>query len=173
MSLLKIFLASVTIVLLIGCEETKSPTEIVKKPIAKPVEKISKNTTPDFNADTAFNFIQSQLDFGFRIPNTPEHDSCAVWMKQKLTEYGFKLTIQTGRVKAWTGNMLNIENIIAQYNPEATNRIMLCTHWDTRPYADRGVGNKTKPIPGANDGGSGVGVLLEIARQISLSKNRC
>ena len=85
-------------------------------------------------------------------------------MKRKLTEYGFTLTIQTGKVKAWTGNMLNIENIIAQYNPEATNRIMLCTHWDTRPYADRGAGNKTKPIPGANDGGSGVGVLLEIAQ---------
>ena len=169
MSLLKIFLVSIIAVLLIGCGETERPKRVVNVPVTKPVDETPKVPTPNFNADSAYNFIQNQLDFGFRIPNTPEHDSCAVWMKRKLTEYGFTLTIQTGKVKAWTGNTLNIENIIAQYNPEATNRIMLCTHWDTRPYADRGSGNKTKPIPGANDGGSGVGVLLEIARQISLS----
>ena len=169
MSLLKIFLVSTTAIVLIGCGETESPKDVVNVIVTNPVDETTKVPTPNFNADSAYNFIQNQLDFGFRIPNTPEHDSCAIWMKRKLTAYGFTLTVQTGKVKAWTGNMLNIENIIAQYNPEATNRIMLCTHWDTRPYADRGAGNKTKPIPGANDGGSGVGVLLEIARQISLS----
>ena len=63
MSLLKILLASITIVLLIGCEETKRPEEIIKKHIAKPLDKTSKISTPDFNADSAYNFIQSQLDF--------------------------------------------------------------------------------------------------------------
>jgi glutaminyl-peptide cyclotransferase len=169
MYLLKNFLVSIIAVVLIGCGETERPEDIITSPITKPIDKTPKTPTPNFNADSAYSFIQKQVDFGYRIPNTPEHDSCAVWMKRKLTEYGFTLTIQTGKVKAWTGNILNIENIIAQYNPEATNRIMLCAHWDTRPYADRGDGNKTKPIPGANDGGSGVGVLLEIARQISVS----
>ena len=108
MSLLKIFLVSTTAIVLIGCGETESPKDIVNVIVTNPVDETTKVPTPNFNADSAYNFIQTQLDFGYRIPNTPEHDSCAIWMKRKLTAYGFTLTIQTGKVKAWTGNTLNI-----------------------------------------------------------------
>lgn len=169
MHLNKTLLISFIAILAVGCGGEETPNEIIPKNIDTPIVEVPKVATPNFNADSAYNFIQHQVDFGPRVPNTPQHDSCGAWIKRKLTEYGFELTVQTGKVKAWTGNMLNMENIIGQYNPEAKNRIMLCTHWDTRPYADRDTKNKTRPIPGANDGGSGVGVLLEIARQISLS----
>ena len=110
MSLFKIFLVTTIAILLIGCGETERPKEVVNvtATVTSPADETTNILTPNFNADSAYSFIQTQLDFGFRIPNTPEHDSCAVWMKQKLTEYGFSLTIQTGKAKAWTGNMLNI-----------------------------------------------------------------
>lgn len=149
-----------------GSEEEKQTIQEVKKDDKVVVEKI---TTPTFNADSAYQFVQTQVDFGPRIPNTPKHDSCGNWMKRKLKEYGFELTVQNGSAKAWTGEMLRIENIMGQFNPEESNRIMLCAHWDTRPYADRDTKDETKPILGANDGGSGVGVLLEVARQISIA----
>jgi len=127
-----------------------------------------KVPTPTFNSDSAYYFVQKQVDFGPRVPNTAAHDSCAEWFKSKFDEYGFSIISQKGKVKAFTGVTLKIENIIAQWKPEEHNRIMLCAHWDTRPFADRDSSNQNKPILGANDGGSGVGVLIEIARQISL-----
>jgi len=169
MELTKSLFFSLILLLIIGCGEKEKSKEVTPQPVINIVEEEPKVPTPAFNADSAYAFIEAQVNFGPRVPNTPQHDSCAAWIKRKLTDYGFQLTIQKGKVKAWTGNMLNMENIIAQHNPEASNRIMICTHWDTRPYADRDSTNKTKPIPGANDGGSGVGVLLEIARQISLT----
>ena len=71
MSLLKIFLVSIIAVLLIGCGETEKPKDVVNVPATKPVDETPKVPTPNFNADSAYNFIQNQLDFGYRIPNTP------------------------------------------------------------------------------------------------------
>ena len=124
--------------------------------------------TPEFNADSAFFFIESQVDFGPRIPNTKEHIACSDWLQSTLTKYGFEITVQKGKVKAFNGLNLNINNIIGRINVSAENRIMLCAHWDTRPFADRDTIKKNVPIDGANDGASGVGVLLEIARNISI-----
>lgn len=153
--------------LIFGCgnKETEDHNNIKKEniPVLKEIVK-----TPVFNADSAYFYIQKQVAFGPRIPNTVQHDSCGSWLKSKLSSYGFELIVQNGKAKAWTGEMLNIENIMGQFNPEEKNRILLCAHWDTRPYADRDSINETKPILGANDGGSGVGVLLELARQISI-----
>jgi len=164
----KHFLYISILILIISCgSEEEKP--VINEPNKPNIVETEKVPTPTFDADSAYQFIQSQVDFGPRVPNTTQHDSCGNWMKNKLKEYGFELTIQNGSARAWTGEVLNIENIIAQYNPDETNRIMLCAHWDTRPYADRDSKDETKPILGANDGGSGVGVLLEVARQINLA----
>ncbi len=156
--------------LLIGCGPEEEPN-VTTDPNKGEKEHVEEPTVavPDFNKDSAYAFVQKQVDFGPRVPNTPQHDSCGKWLVSKLEGYGFEVMVQEGQAKAWMGKMLNIQNIIAQYNPEMTNRIMLCGHWDTRPYADRDTERQTKPILGANDGASEVGVLLEIARQISLS----
>jgi len=130
-----------------------------EKPDIKPVVAV-----PDFNADSAYHFIQSQVKFGPRIPNTPSHLHAGNYLVSKLTEYNATVEVQEFQDKAYNGDILNLKNIIASYYPEKARRILLAAHWDTRPFADKDDTNPRKTFEGANDGGSGVGVLLEVAR---------
>jgi len=173
MKLYTILTLFLTLFLLFSCE---SDVDIDSKinPEIKKEEKVIKPTvvTPKFNSDSAFLYVQKQVDFGPRVPNTVEHDKCGEWMASELVKYGFDTIVQRGRVLAFNGNVLNMQNIIGQYNKEEKERVMFCAHWDTRPFADRDTENKNVPIDGANDGASGVGVLLEVARQISVQNPR-
>lgn len=126
-------------------------------------------TVPSFNSDSAYFFIQKQINFGPRVPNTDAHKVCGEFLVNKFKSYGASVIEQNFSEQAYNGNILYLKNIIATYNPDARKRILLGSHWDTRPYADKDVEARYKPIDGANDGGSGVGVLLEVAR--ILSKN--
>ncbi|GAB3198522.1 M28 family peptidase [Pontibacter aydingkolensis] len=143
---------------------------------AKQAAVASKETpvvkAPEFNADTAYSLIEKQVAFGPRVPNTPAHYATGEWIIEKLREYGADVKVQTFQMRAFDGKMLNLRNIIASYNPEAGNRVLLAAHWDTRPFADKDEQNPKKPIDGANDGASGVGVLLEIARIIHTSEQK-
>jgi len=131
-------------------------------------ESISKLARPDFSSDSAYAFIEKQVAFGPRVPNTEAHRKTAAYLSQKLQGYGFELNNQKAQLTAFDGSVLNITNIIAEYKKENNNRILLFAHWDTRPFADQDDKDKNLPFDGANDGGSGVGVLLEVARQIQL-----
>ncbi len=122
---------------------------------------------PSFSADSAYSFVQKQVDFGPRVPGTPQHKACADWLEATFKRFTPTTFIQSASVKAHDGKKLPIYNIIATFNPQASRRILLCAHWDTRPNADQDTERKDEAILGANDGGSGVGVLLEIARQLS------
>ncbi|MBK8562739.1 MAG: M28 family peptidase [Saprospiraceae bacterium] len=106
------------------------------------------------------------MDFGPRVPNTDAHKRCKDWLVAQFSAYGLKVTEQPFTAKAYTGKALNGVNIIAQYKPEATKRICLAAHWDSRHIADSPLNKERhkEPILGADDGGSGVAVLLEIAR---------
>jgi len=125
---------------------------------------------PDFNADTAYAYVKAQLAFGPRVPNTPAHEKCAAYLSDELSSHCKNVLIQKGRIKAFNGTFLNFQNIIASWKPESNNRIFLCAHWDSRPFADHDPdpANRRKPVDAANDGASGVGILLEVARQINL-----
>ena len=125
---------------------------------------------PDFNADSAYSFVVKQVEFGPRVPNTPAHVACGDYLIQKLKDYGSDVIVQPASVRAFDGTILKIRNFIGSYNPEMDYRILLCAHWDTRPFADQDTAQQNKPIVGANDGASGVAVLLEIARQLAASK---
>lgn len=126
---------------------------------------------PKFSADSAYQYIARQLDFGPRVMNTPGHDEAGKWLAQKLKETGAEVTEQEFTATAYTGETLEGTNIIARFEPELQDRILLCAHWDTRHIADSKInqGNKKEPVLGADDGGSGVGVLLEIARHLGQS----
>ena len=126
-------------------------------------------TVPDFNADNAYQYIQAQVDFGPRVPNSKEHVACGEYLAQKLEEYGAKVTNQYADLLAFNGTILKARNIIGSYNPENKKRILLFAHWDSRPWSDEDpdAKNHHTPVLGANDGASGVGVLLEIARLIN------
>ena len=150
-----LFLASVTL----SCSNNSDV-----KPLIKEVKTPQWIKVDDFNSDSAYNFISKQVSFGPRVPNTINHKKCGDWIVNKLTNYGFKTKEQVGQVTAFNGSKLPVRNIIGNINPNATKKVLLCAHWDTRPFADRDSLNKNRPIIGANDGASGVGVILEIAR---------
>lgn len=121
-------------------------------------------TAPDFNADSAYHYVAKQVEFGPRVPNSSEHQACGDWLAAELRRHGADVIEQPGRVRAYDGTILKIRNIVGQFRPENSERIMLYAHWDTRPFADKDTLRQREPIDGANDGASGVGVLLEIAR---------
>jgi len=123
---------------------------------------------PDFNADSAYAYVAKQVSFGPRVPNTPAHVACGNWLDSMLRQYADTVYLQTGKMEAYDGTMLNFKNIIASFNPGVKQRIFLCAHWDTRHVADHDPDPEKHdtPIDGADDGGSGVAVLLEIARAL-------
>jgi hypothetical protein len=135
---------------------------------------VPRASVPVFNADSALAFIETQVGFGPRVPNTPAHQACGDWLAETLGLFADTLYIQEARVRAFDGTTLNIRNIIGSFQPEKRNRILLCAHWDSRPFADwdEDPAKHYTPIDGANDGASGVGVLLEIARHLSRQPTR-
>lgn len=121
---------------------------------------------PAFSADSAYAFTQAQCDFGPRAMNTEGHDRCGSWIVNKFRQYGCVVTSLRADLKGYDGTMLKSQNIWARIHPERTERILLCAHWDSRPWADNDPdsANWHKPILAANDAASGVAVMLEIAR---------
>lgn len=123
---------------------------------------------PEFNADSAFRYTAEQCAFGPRVPNTEAHRLCGDYIAGKFKDFGATVTDQRADVKAYDGTVLKARNIIASYHPEAEARILVCAHWDSRPWADNDPdeANWHKPVLAANDGASGVAVMLEMARQL-------
>lgn len=127
---------------------------------------------PDFNADSAYWFVIRQLAFGPRVPGSEADEKCARWLESTLKRFTPQVMVQPFKTRIYDNRIFDGQNIIAAFNPENKSRIFLSAHWDSRPYADHDPdpANHQKAIDGANDGASGVGVLLEIARQLSMSK---
>jgi Zn-dependent M28 family amino/carboxypeptidase len=126
---------------------------------------------PKFNEDSAYSFVKAQVDFGPRVPGTTAHAKCAEYLMNKLKSYpGWEVQMQNGSITTYDEKKFNLKNIIASFKPENNDRILLLSHWDTRPFADQDTVGKDKPGDGADDGGSGVAMLLEIARQFSIAK---
>ena len=139
---------------------------------SKPSTKVDQVLS--FDADSAYQYIADQTNFGPRIPDSKGHDACRDYIVSSMKKFGASVSTQACTPTMWDGSKIHATNIIANYLPEKTNRILLCAHWDTRPWADqdKNPANHHKPIDGANDGASGVGVLMEIARQIQLELSR-
>ena len=138
--------------------------EIVVKTNEKKSNLKSWKEAPSFNADSAYQYIERQISYGPRVPNTKEHIACGDYLIEKLNSFGISTSEQIGEVTAFNRLKLPVRNITGTINPNAKKKILLCAHWDTRPFADRDTINTNQPIIGANDGASGVGVILEIAR---------
>ena len=147
-----------------ACVEEPTSDQKSKPPTPKKKERLV--ATPDFKADSAYVYIAEQVNFGPRVPGTKSHEQCADYLQKKLKEFGCELTLQSGSITTFDNKVFTLKNIIGAYNPAAKKRYLLCAHWDTRPFADQDSERSTMPNDGANDGASGVGVLLEIARQL-------
>lgn len=127
---------------------------------------------PVFNQDSAYQYVKTQVEFGPRVPNTEAHNACADYFVACFSRFGAKVTEQKTDLKNYAGQLLRARNIIASYQPDKKDRVLLFAHWDTRPYADQDSdpSKHRTPIDGANDGASGCGVLLEIARQLQMKQ---
>lgn len=121
---------------------------------------------PDFNADSAYQFVERQVNFGPRNPNSKGHQQAKKYLVNILQQYAGARYVfaQNFTAEGYNGDTLALSNIIASFNPQSSDRIMLCAHWDTRPRADKDSANPEEPIIGADDGASGVAILLEFAR---------
>ena len=143
-------------------------------PYFKSSKGVENNTTEngailepaDFMTDSCYAFIQKQVAFGPRIPGNANHAACGNWLIAKFKSYNCTVKEQVGSMPNWEGGNTSVRNIIASVHAGATKRIVLAAHWDSRPYGDKDPdpSKHKQPIDGANDGASGVGVLLELAR---------
>ncbi len=133
---------------------------------------IQQIEVPIFNSDSAYSYIEKQVSFGPRFLSSKGWSLCSEYLEEKLRLYTPNVIIQRAPVTTYDGKDHVLRNIIASFSPEKNNRIVFFAHWDTRHVADYDTLNTNQPILGANDGGSGVGVLLEVARQLSLKSPR-
>ena len=122
--------------------------------------------TPSFNGDSAYALTKAQVDFGPRTPNSAAHDKCAEWMAAQLRKWADTVYLQDYTATGFDGLKMKSRNIIASFNPQAKTRVLISSHWDTRPMADEDDHDQEKPIDGADDGASSTAVAMEIARTL-------
>jgi len=137
-----------------------------------PVTEVNIVETPDFKADSAYQYIAQQVAFGPRVPGSEASTNTLKFLVAKLKSYGWTVTEQPFTAFRYDGKKLQGTNIIAQFQPAIAKRILLSSHWDARSIADKDSVRKNEPIDAANDGASGVGVLLEIALNLHEAKNK-
>ena len=119
----------------------------------------------EFNGRTAFTYVEKQMAFGPRVPNTPAHQQTGDWLLSELRARADTVLVQDFQNRTSKGQTLKLRNFFARFRPQAPDRILLVAHWDSRPFADKSpnLGQQRLPVPGANDGASGVAVLLGVA----------
>lgn len=127
-----------------------------------------KSVSVRFDADSAYSYLARQVEFGPRVPNSEAHRKAGDWLASELARHGATVIEQRADLKAFDGTILKARNIFGQYNPEAADRTLLLAHYDCRPWADEDPDpeKRKQPVDGANDGASGVAVLLEVARHL-------
>jgi glutaminyl-peptide cyclotransferase len=150
-----------------SCDTKQKPETVVQA--ENPA--VASISAPEFNPDSAYAYIAKQVSFGPRVPNSAAHVACGDYLISKLKGLGARVQVQNFESTAYDGKSLKLRNIVGSYNTGAANRILLAAHWDTRPFADKDTLNPTKPADGANDGASGVGILLELARVLNTARN--
>ncbi len=145
-----------------GCDSKPEP----EKRATATYSIISNALIPEFDSLNAYNYIKKQIDFGPRNPNSFGHRQTMIYLHDELSKFADTTFIQRFSYPGYDNERLELGNIIASFNPSNPNRIFFCAHWDTRPRADKDKNEKKQnlPILGANDGASGVAVLLELAK---------
>ena len=152
------------LLLLAGCKQSgpEAPAE------AKGVD-YTRVEVPTFSADSAYAYVEAQLAFGNRIPGSKGWQQCAEWLTGRMARWCDTVVVQDFQATLWNQSTVPGKNIVASLNPAAEKRILLAAHWDSRSWADHDPDSDLhrSPVPGANDGASGVAVLMEMARAMS------
>jgi peptidase M28-like protein len=117
-----------------------------------------------FDGQLAYGYVKTQLDFGTRVPGTPGAQRCGDWIIAQMRQRADTVIVQSWSHTTVGGAVLPLRNILARFRPTATDRVLYVTHWDTRPTSDeaRTPAERRLPMPGANDGASGVGLFIAL-----------
>ena len=158
------YLALVAILGLSACKSDSTKPKNPDPPKPKPVINVT------FEADSAYSYVETQVAFGPRVPGTLAHQKTLVYLKNKLAEFCDTAYIMDAIHQDRAKKTYQVFNVMGRFNPESSRRVVLAAHWDTRPQSDEDLEITDRPADGANDGASGVGVLLEIARQLKTLK---
>ncbi len=139
-----------------------------KQSTTKTADTIALAPSPQFLQDSAMQYVVDQCNFGPRLPESEASARCGDYLVEKFKQFGTQVREQKTNVTIYDGSQVAARNIIASLNPSNPNRILLCAHWDCRPWADNDPNpdNHRSPVMGAKDGASGVDVMLEIARDL-------
>jgi len=150
-----------------GCRTPETGAQGVQDQSAKP-----QQSAPGFDANRAFADLRKQVAFGPRVPGTKGHAACSDWIVSELEKSCPGTVRRQDTTVLVRGQRIPLTNIGARINPDAPTQILLCAHWDTRPTADQEIdpAKRKRPIDGANDGASGVAVLIELARNFAEKK---
>lgn len=159
--LIPLFIILLVALFCVSCKSNKNMTSTVDLVCPTPIG-------PIFSADSAYEYCKAQCDFGPRTMNSEAHDRCEQWIIGKFQQYGCQVIPQKCTLTGYDGTPLKATNIIASMYPERPARVLLCAHWDSRPWADNDPDEKNHrtPVIAANDGASGVAVMIELARII-------
>jgi glutaminyl-peptide cyclotransferase len=122
-------------------------------------------TTTEFSGETALGYVKAQLDFGSRVPGSQAHSRAGEWLVAQFRERADTVIEQRWTHRTIDGKSLPMRNVLARFKPDATRRLLFLAHWDSRPVSDAAEdpAQRSIPVPGANDGASGVAVLLALA----------
>lgn len=157
------------ITLIAACNSgNKEKKQIEGMTIGGGADTIALKPAPDFNADNALEYIRHQCSLDARVPGSAAHEACANWIEDEFKRLGCETSIQRTMLKGYDQEEMECINICAKTNPESTDRILITAHWDSRQWADNdpNEANHHQAVPAANDGASGVAVMLELARLI-------
>ena len=157
-------IAALTLIISCGAGKKAKPAESTTHD-----ENTTAASTYAFSSDSAYAYVSKQVEFGPRVPGSEAHRLCGDWLAGKLKGFGADVSEQNATLTTFDGTRIPMRNIFGRLNPNAEKRILLISHWDSRPWADHDPDpdKQKKPIDGANDGASGVGVILELARTFS------
>ncbi len=157
-------MAALTLLLSCGAGKKTASTQESQQDGAN--EPIANSKSTLFCPDSAYAYVEKQVAFGPRVPGSEAHRLCGDWLTATLKGFGADVIEQTATLTTFDGTRIPMRNIFSRINPDADKRILLLSHWDSRPWADHDPdpAKQTRPVDGANDGASGVGVLLELAR---------
>ncbi|MBI5214334.1 MAG: M28 family peptidase [Ignavibacteriae bacterium] len=163
-------LSTLIFLLLLSCSKEQPKQQVQTIPPQPEKKQIVQVKTPEFDKQKAFDYLVAQTSFGPRNVGSAGHQRCLNYLYSELNSYADTVWKQNFTERGYN-EMLSMTNLFASFNPKASKRILFLAHWDTRPWADqdKDPANHNKPIIGANDGASGVAVLLEIGRLLKSS----
>ncbi len=143
-----------------SCNQNTKTEAITEKP-ATP----DYTSLPKFNEDSCYNYVSHQCSFGPRVPNTLAAKKCGDYLIKFFKQYADTVYVQNTTVTTFDNHQLKIRNVIAAFKPKLGNRLLIASHWDSRPFADqeKDLAKMKQPILAADDGASGVAVMMELA----------